>query len=79
VHWQLSIEDDDAVALANPPAEVGDRVELARYLDPQLAGLTADERFVLAKLRIGTADVTITVVTRGGRITGVKLAIRQRR
>jgi hypothetical protein len=77
--WQLAFDGEDAVASATPPPEVGDSVELARYLAPHLAGLTADQRFVLARLRIGTADVTTAVVSRAGRIASFQVAIRQRR
>ena len=78
--WRLSpgLRGPRAPA-ANAYVRVGDTVELAHYLDPQLAKLGANQRFRLAKLRIGTADVTATVVTRGGRITAFEASIKQRR
>jgi hypothetical protein len=76
--WRLSPDSEDHAHAANAYVRVGDTVELAHYLDPQLAKLGANQRFRLAKLRIGTADVTATVVTRGGQITAFEASIKQR-
>ncbi|MDA0160942.1 hypothetical protein OM076_11755 [Solirubrobacter ginsenosidimutans] len=76
--WRLSPDSEDREHPANAYVRVGDTIELAHYLDPQLAKLGADQRFRLAKLRIGSADVTATVVTRAGRITAFETSIKQR-
>jgi hypothetical protein len=77
--WRLSPDSEDHSHAANAYVRVGDTVDLAHYLDPQLAKLGANQRFRLAKLRIGTATVTSTIVTRAGRITAFEASIKQRR
>jgi hypothetical protein len=60
-------------------AQVGDPVELARYLESDLAKLKDSGRTRLAKMRLLTADATVTATTRGGRLRAISIDIRQRR
>jgi hypothetical protein len=79
--WRLSRDTElgDPRDVGNAHVLVGDTIELAHYLDPQLAKLGPNQRLRLSKLRIGKADVTTTVVTRNARITTFEVAIKQRR
>jgi hypothetical protein len=55
--------------------EIGDAVPLAHYLDARLAKLPTDGRLRLRRMRIGSARVTISVVTRSDHITAIEIAI----
>jgi hypothetical protein len=77
--WQLESDSEDIVHSINANVRVGDPVALARALDPRLKALRANGRLRLPMPRIGTAQVTVHVLTRGGRISAITLNVRQRR
>jgi hypothetical protein len=77
--WQLEADSEDVVRSINANVRVGDDIALASALDPRLKGLRANGRLRLPMPQIGTAQVIVHVVTRGGRITAITLKVRQRR
>jgi hypothetical protein len=77
--WQLESDFEDVVHSINANVRVGDDAALASALDPRLKALRADGRLRLPMPRIGTARVTVRVITRGGRITAIMLKLRHRR
>jgi hypothetical protein len=75
--WQLQSDEEDFTHSANASVEVGDPVALARYLDPRLRTLRDDQRLRLPRMRIGRANVTITVVAQSGRIRSIVISLRR--
>ena len=76
--WQMLPDEGDLPHLGNASARVGDDVALAAYLDPRLRGLRPDGRFRMSRTRIGDADVTVEVVTRGARLKAIEIDVDQR-
>ncbi len=70
--WLLS-QDSEGGDRGGASVRVGDHVTLARYLDYRLKPLRANGSFVLARMRIGLADVTATVITAHARITAIQI------
>jgi hypothetical protein len=77
--WRLESDEEDFAHSGNASIEVGDPVALGRYLDPRLRKLRDNQRFRLPRMHIGSANVTITVVTRGGRIRAIEISLRRAR
>jgi hypothetical protein len=77
--WRLQGDDEDFAHSSNAEAEVGDDVALARYLDPRLRTLRDNRRLRLPRMHIGSANVTVTVVARDGRIRAIIIALRRAR
>jgi hypothetical protein len=77
--WLLVSDSEDVAHNINASVRIGDDIALASALDPRLARLRPDGRLRLPMPRIGTAQVTVHAVTRGGRITAITIKLRQRR
>lgn len=75
--WVL--EGDTEIESSNANVRIGDDIALASALDPRLKALRRNGRLRLPMPRIGTAQITVHVLTRGGRITAITLKLRQRR
>jgi hypothetical protein len=77
--WRLEGDEEDFAHSSNARVEVDGAVALARYLDPRLRRLRANRRLRLPRMHIGSANVTITVVARGGRIRAIVISLRRAR
>jgi hypothetical protein len=77
--WLLQGDSEDTEHSSNASVRVGDDIALASALDPRLKALRANGRVRLPMPRIGTAQVTVHVVTRNSRISAITLKLRQRR
>jgi hypothetical protein len=75
--WRLEPDGQDFTTAGRATVRVGDRVSLARYLDPRLRKLPAHAHCLLPRMQIATTTIVVTVVTRRGRITEIKIDIQQ--
>jgi hypothetical protein len=76
--WRLEHDSEDFAHSGAAMAQVGDRVSLARYLDPRLHMLRTHARLNLPRMQVGTADVVVSFVTQRGRITAIAIDIQRR-
>jgi hypothetical protein len=78
--WQLAQADEADGGFARslaPSARVGDRVDVARYLDPRLGGLRPGMSIGLDPVAISTTTVTPMVRVVGDRIGRIELLLDQ--